>query len=93
METYEKLIRQLSNLIDEIVNSKLEKERKNQIDWKGIYEYVLNEVDIEVLNARSLIEGFSRDNLTASSIEAEGYLRAMLYVQELLTENAKKTED
>lgn len=71
--TEKEVAKQLAVLINRNVNSlKLDDEK-----WKNQYNYVMEELEIEIRDTEELIEDFTESKLTFNKIEQEGYLRCL----------------
>lgn len=71
--TEKEVAKQLTELINRNVNSlKLDDEK-----WKNQYNFVMEELEIEIKSTEELIEDFTESKLTFNKIEQEGYLRCL----------------
>ena len=57
------------------------------------YAHLIESIEFELDNARHLYETMKDDGLSMGTIEAEGYLRAFLWMQETIKETEKYVGD
>ena len=78
---------ELAKQLENIINQRVIELTRNEHDWKESYQTVNIIIDNEIESVKSVIADYKEQNLTFNSIEQEGYLRAMLVVKSILTEN------
>ena len=77
-EVIEKISDQLNNIIQ------YELSKNYDVSYKAKYDNLVEEIDYFLDEARNLVKNFKDENLNLSHIEAEGYLRAMITISNLV---------
>lgn len=80
------IIENISRQLEEIVNYEISKQSESESNqaFKDKYENLVDEIDYLLNEARGLVENLKDENLNLGHIEAEGYLRAMLTISNLV---------
>lgn len=80
----------LDQTIVDTIKTLIKREAYNRSDSGKVFEQKYNQlkhsIEFELENARNLYENMKDDGLSMGTIEAEGYLRAFLLMQETVKE-------
>ena len=77
-EIIERISYQLNNIIQYEIS------KHYDVSHKGKYDNLVDEIDYLLDEARNLVKNFKDERLNLNHIEAEGYLRAMITISNLV---------
>lgn len=80
-------MQEMSELLESIVNTRAAELVKDDLVYKDQYEYLKCMLEDMIIEAVELKSDMDINQLTASGIEAEGFLRFALNVKALLQED------
>jgi hypothetical protein len=83
------MIKSIAEQLEDIIEREASKRNKEDRDWQGLYSELAHGIIEMKDQAQVLLEDMRANGLTASSIEAEGYLRACIQASNLLVESVK----
>jgi len=75
----------LAEKLEYLIDQEVQKTVDTNSTWKEKYEWLVSEIQNEQIRAQDLFSDMKENGLTAGTIEAEGYLRCAITIENIVT--------
>lgn len=88
-----KLNDKISEVIEILRDIRYDHAKENGLNWKSQFEWLINDIELQLNAAVGTYNDFKEQGLTFSTIEAEGYVRGIKTMLELVKYSYKSACD